>query len=262
MQSRNTTHSLNIHNRAVFIQGMRDGVPVGLGYLAVSFSLGIMAKKVGLTPFQGFLVSLLCNASAGEYAGFTIIAAGATYLEMAVAIFVANARYLLMSCALSQRLAPATSMKHRMLMAFDITDEVFAISIAREGWLNPLYTYGAMVTTMPFWAVGTALGVIAGNLLPLRLVSAFSVALYGMFLAVIIPQAKKDKIVCGIVAFCFAASYAATYIPFVRDMSDGTRTIILTVLISAGAAILFPRRDDSLTATNISETTETADLID
>ncbi len=243
MNTNKHTH-LNTHNRTAFINGMKDGVPIGLGYLAVSFSLGIMAKKAGLTPFQGFLVSFLCNASAGEYAGFTIISACGTYLEMAIAIFIANARYLLMSCALSQRLSPKTSIKHRLLMAFDITDEVFAISIAKEGFLNPFYTYGAMTTTIPFWSMGTALGVMAGNLLPLRLVSAFSVALYGMFLAVIIPQAKKDKVVCGLVVFCFIASFVATYIPFVKDMSDGTRTIILTVLISAGAAILFPRRDD------------------
>ena len=114
---------------------------------------------------------------------------------MALAIFIANARYLLMSFALSQRFSPKTSIFHRLIMAFDITDEVFAISIARPGFLNPYYTYGAMTTTMPLWAIGTALGVIAGNMLPLRLVSAFSVALYGMFLAVIIPPARKDKII-------------------------------------------------------------------
>lgn len=226
-----------------FKSGMKDGIPIGLGYLAVSFSLGIMARKVGLTPFQGFLVSLLCNASAGEYAGFTIIAAGASYLEMALAIFIANARYLLMSCSMSQRMEPGLPLRHRLIMAFDITDEVFAISIARPGWLNPYYTYGAMVTTMPCWAIGTALGVIAGNLMPLRLVSAFSVALYGMFLAVIIPQAKRDKIIAGVIVVCFAVSYAGTYIPFIKDLSDGTKTIIFTVAISAIAAILFPRNE-------------------
>ena len=157
---------------------MKDGIPIGLGYLAVSFSLGIMAKKAGLTPFQGFLASFLCNASAGEYAGFSIIAASATYIEMALAIFIANARYLLMSCALVQRFSPKTSIFHRLIMAFDITDEVFAISIARPGFLNPYYTYGAMTTTMPLWAIGTALGVIAGNILPVSVVSALSVALW------------------------------------------------------------------------------------
>lgn len=229
-------------NNNAFKTGMKDGVPIGLGYLAVSFSLGIMAKSAGLTPFQGFLVSLLCNASAGEFAGFSVIAAAGSFLEMAMAILVANARYLLMGCALSQRMEPGLALRHRLIMAFDITDEVFAITIARPGWLNPYYTYGAMVTTMPFWAIGTALGVMAGNMLPANIVSAFSVALYGMFLAVIIPQAKKDKIVAGLVVFCFAISYAGTYAPFIKDLSDGTKTIIFTILISAGAAILFPRK--------------------
>lgn len=229
-------------NNNAFKSGMKDGVPIGLGYLAVSFSLGIMAKSAGLTPFQGFLVSLLCNASAGEFAGFSVIAAAGSFLEMAMAILVANARYLLMGCALSQRMEPGLALRHRLIMAFDITDEVFAITIARPGWLNPYYTYGAMVTTMPFWAIGTALGVMAGNMLPANIVSAFSVALYGMFLAVIIPQAKKDKVVAVLIVISFALSYLGTYIPFIKDMSDGTKTIIFTILISAGAAILFPRK--------------------
>ncbi len=230
-------------NRALFIRGLRNGLPIGLGYLAVSFSLGIAARSAGLTAFQGFLVSLLCNASAGEYVGFTIIAAGASYIEMAIATFIANMRYLLMSCALSQRMAPGTSLLHRLVVGFDITDEVFGITIARPGYVNPVYTYGAMVTSIPFWATGTALGVIAGNLLPVRLVSAFSVALYGMFLAVIIPPARKDKVIMAIVPICFAASFAATKIPFVSGLADGTRTIILTVIIAAAAALLFPRDD-------------------
>ena len=230
-------------NRALFIRGLKNGLPIGLGYLAVSFSLGIAARAAGLTAAQGFLVSLLCNASAGEYVGFTIIAAGASYIEMAIATFIANMRYLLMSCALSQRMAPGTSLLHRLVIGFDITDEVFGITIARPGYVNPVYTYGAMVTSIPFWATGTALGVIAGNLLPVRLVSAFSVALYGMFLAVIIPPARKNKVIMAIVPICFAASFAATKIPFISGLADGTRTIILTVIIAAAAAILFPRKD-------------------
>ena len=230
-------------NKALFIRGMRNGLPIGLGYLAVSFSLGIAARSAGLSAAQGFLVSLLCNASAGEYVGFTIIAAGASYIEMAIATFIANMRYLLMSGALSQRMAPGTSLLHRLVIGFDITDEVFGITIARPGFVNPVYTYGAMVTSIPFWATGTALGVIAGNLLPVRLVSAFSVALYGMFLAVIIPPARKDKVIMAIVPICFAASFAATKIPFVSGLADGTRTIILTVIIAAAAALLFPRNE-------------------
>ena len=246
MNNSATKQSFKIQaNTKVFKDGMKDGIPIGLGYLAVSFSLGIMAKKAGLSPFQGLLASLLCNASAGEYAGFSIIAASATYIEMTLAIFIANARYLLMSCAMSQRFSPNTSIIHRLTMAFDITDEVFAISIARPGFLNPYYTYGAMTTTMPLWAIGTALGVIAGNMLPIRLVSAFSVALYGMFLAVIIPPARKDKIIASIIVICFALSFLSCYIPFIKEMSDGTKTILLTVTISTAAAILFPRKEEA-----------------
>ena len=228
----------NSDRRSVFVQGMRDGIPIGLGYLAVSFSLGIAARNAGLSPVQGFLVSLLCNASAGEYAGFTSIAAGAAYLEVVVVTLVANARYLLMSCALSQRMHPDAPLRHRLLMAYDICDEVFGITIARPGYLDPYYTYGAVVIAAPSWATGTALGVLAGNLLPLRLVSALSVALYGMFLAVIIPPARKNRVIAGLVAVCFAASFAAAQL--LPMISEGTRTILLTVLIASAAAILFP----------------------
>ena len=223
---------------------MHDGIPIGLGYFAVSFSLGIAAKNAGLSPTQSFIVSLLCNASAGEYAGFTMIASGAAYLEIAIMTFIANARYLLMSCAMGQRMKPGVSLFHRMLMAFDITDELFAIAITRPGYLNPNYTYGAMLMSIPFWASGTALGCIAGDLLPLRLTSALGVALFGMFLAVIIPPAKENRIIAGLIAVCFLASSAAAYLPVISQISDGTRTIILTVVIAAAAALLFPRDPD------------------
>ena len=228
-------------NLTVFKQGLKDGIPIGLGYLAVSFSLGIAAKAAGLTPIQGFVVSLLCMASAGEYVGFMSIAAGAAYIEIAIATLIANARYLLMSTAMSQRMESKLSIKHRLLMAFGITDELFGIAIARPGYLNPFYSYGAFITSAIPWALGTSLGIIAGNMLPARLVSAFSVALYGMFLAVIIPPAKKDKVIAGLILICFAAGYAATLLPVLKDMTDGTRTIILTVVIASLAAILFPR---------------------
>ena len=240
-----STYSLkSIQNKEAFRSGFKDGIPIGLGYFAVAFSLGIAAKNAGLSPFEGFLTSFLCNASAGEYAGFTIIAAGATYIEMALATLVANARYLLMSCAMSQRLDNKMPFFHRLIMGFYITDEFFGAAIARPGTLNPFYTYGAVTAAAPCWAIGTALGVLAGNLLPVRVVSAFSVALYGMFLAIIIPPARKSKIILGLIAVCFALSIAASYIPFICELSEGTRTIILTVAISTVAALLFPVRDE------------------
>lgn len=228
-------------NLTVFRDGTRDGIPIALGYLAVSFSLGIAAKNAGLSVFQSFIVSALCNASAGEYAGITLIAAKAAYIEIAIMTFIANARYMLMTCALSQRISPDTSLIHRMIMGFYTTDELFAISISRPGYVNPFYMYGAVAVAAPGWAFGTALGAIVGSILPLRLVSALSVALYGMFLAVIIPPARKDKIIAGIIIFCFAASYAAASLPIFSGISEGTKTIILTVVISTAAAVLFPR---------------------
>ncbi len=230
-------------SRRVFCDGMRDGFPIALGYFAVSFSLGIAARHAGFTPMQGFWASLLNNASAGEYAAFTLIAARATYWEVAVITLIANARYLLMSCALAQRFAPGTPFWHRLVIGYDVTDELFGITIARPGYLNPYYTYGAIMLAAPGWAVGTALGILAGNALPLRVVSALSVALYGMFLAIIIPPARKNHIIAGLVVLSFALSLACNYLPGVSAMSDGTRTILLTVLISAAAAVLFPVRD-------------------
>ena len=161
-------------SRKVFCEGMRDGVPIALGYFAVSFSLGIAARNAGLTPIQGFVASLFNNASAGEYAAFSLIAAGATYVEVAIITLIANARYLLMSCALAQRFAPGTPFFHRLIIGYDVTDELFGITIARPGYLNPFYTYGAIALAAPAWAMGTALGIVAGNLLPLRAVSALS----------------------------------------------------------------------------------------
>ena len=137
------------------VRGMRDGVPIGLGYLAVAFSLGIAARNAGLNAFQGFLVSLLNNASAGEYAGFTTIAADASYPEIAVVTLIANARYLLMSCSLSQKFAPGTPMRHRLLVGYDVTDELFGLAISCGGWLDPYYMYGAILVAAPSWAVGT-----------------------------------------------------------------------------------------------------------
>ena len=144
-----TTQKPYAFSRKVFCEGMRDGVPIALGYFAVSFSLGIAARNAGLTPIQGFFASLFNNASAGEYAAFSLIAAGATYLEVAIITLIANARYLLMSCALAQKFAPGTPFFHRLIIGYDVTDELFGITIARPGYLNPFYTYGAIALAAP-----------------------------------------------------------------------------------------------------------------
>ena len=227
------------HSRACR-DGLRDGVPIGMGYFAVAFSLGIAARSAGLTPLQGFIASFLTSASAGEHAAFTLIAAQATFIELAMIVLVANARYLLMSCALTQRLSPDMPFFHRFLIGLHVTDEIFGVTIARPGAIDPFYCYGAMITAIPPWALATALGIALGNLLPLRIVSALSVALYGMFLAIIIPPARKDRVVAFLVFGGFACSYAATRLPGLSLLSGGNRTIILTVALSAAAAALFP----------------------
>ena len=228
----------------LFRKGVKDGIPIFLGYFAVSFTLGIAARNAGFTAMQSAITSLLVNASAGEFAGFTLIAAGAGYLELAIMMLVANARYLLMSCALSQKLPPETSLLHRMLIGFDLTDEIFGVSIAVDGWLSPYYVYGVIAAALPGWSVGTYLGVMMGNLLPANVVSALSVGLYGMFLAIIIPPARKSKIIAGVVSVSMALSYAVTKISWLENLSSGTKIIILTVVISLAAALIFPVKEE------------------
>ncbi len=236
------TYTLN--GKETFLEGMRSSVPIAMGYFAVSFALGINAKLAGLTPFQSGLASLLSNASAGEYAEFNLIAASAPIIELIIMTLVVNARYFLMGCAMSQHAAPDTSFLHRLFMGFFITDEFFACSVARPGYLNPYYTLGLISLATPAWALGTALGCAIGNIMPLRLVSAFSVALYGMFFAIIIPPARKDRIIAGVVVLCFAASWCVNKLSLFAFMSGGTKTIVLTVLISAAAALLFPHNEE------------------
>ena len=231
-------------NKSAFLNGIAAGIPVGLGYFAVSFSLGIVARKAGLDPVQGFVASFFNLASAGEYALFTSIEQLVTYIEVAVITFVVNARYLLMSCALSQKFSPETPFIHRLFVAFGITDEIFGISIAQSGTLNPWYNYGAMLIAVPLWSIGTSLGIIAGNLLPVMAVDALSVALYGMFIAIIIPPTKKNMTIAAAVAVSFALSWGFSVLPWIKELSGGNRTIILTVLISAVLAYLKPVEDE------------------
>ena len=228
----------------VIIEGLRDGLPIGLGYFAVAFSLGIVARNAQVTPIQGFIASILNLASAGEYALFTSMAQKASFFEIALITLVINARYLLMSCALTQKFDEKTSLTHRLLVGFGVTDEIFGITIARKGTLNPYYNYGAILIAAPLWSLGTALGIWAGDLVPTNVVSALSVALYGMFLAVIVPPAKKHTVIKIAVLVSFLSSYLFCVIPYVKELSGGTKTIILTVSISALLAVIKPVPSD------------------
>ena len=224
-------------------RGLKAGVPIGLGYLAVAFTLGISARRAGLTAFQATLTSFLINASAGEFVGFTLMAAGAGLVEVAVMEAVANARYLLMSFALSQKLRPETGILHRMLIGWYVTDEVFGVSISAPGYLNPFYTYGAISLACPGWALGTCLGVIMGNILPPSVVSALSVGLYGMFIAIFVPPCKRSLTILYIVGISMTASFVFAVIPAFAGISSGIKTIILTVAISVAAAVLAPVKE-------------------
>ena len=191
-----------------FLKGLRDGVPIMLGYFAVSIALGISARNAGMTAPQATLASALIMASAGQYIGFTLIAASASYAEVMVMEAIANARYLLMSTALSQKVDPKLPLRHRLLMGLWITDEVFGVSVSVEGRLNPYYNYGMAAVATPGWALGTLMGVVLGNVLPVRVVSALSVGLFGMFMSIFVPPMRKNRVIAWLVAVSFAASYA------------------------------------------------------
>ena len=227
-----------------FTKGIKNGIPISLGYLAVAFTLGIQAKKVGITAFQAAVASFGLHASAGEYIAFTLFGANASLLVMVMMEIVANARYLLMSCSLSQKITADTPIWERILMGYFVTDEIFGVSIAVPGKLNPYYTFGLAAIASPGWVVGTALGVLLGNALPLRIVSALSVGLYGMFIACIIPEGKKNKVVAGVIAVSFILSYLFNKLEIFAGISSGVKIMVLTVIIALAAALLFPIKEE------------------
>jgi predicted branched-subunit amino acid permease len=232
-----------IGGRSDIVNGLRDGIPIAMGYFAVAFSLGIIAKKAGITAMLGFVSSFFTRASAGEYGVYTLIAINAAYVEIVAMSLVANLRYMLMSAALSQKIAPGTPWYHRLLMACCVTDEVFGISVNHQGYTPPAYTYSAALISTLCWASGCAAGVVAGGLLPSSIVSALSVALYGMFIAIIMPPSRSDRNVLYAVVASFVLSGLCAIAPIVSNWSSGTRTIVLTVLISLVAAWLKPIKD-------------------
>lgn len=235
---------MNTNNKQDFKNGIKDGVPIALGYFAVAFTLGIIARNAGITAIQSAIVSATNSASAGQYVGFTLIGENAAYIELAIMTLVANARYILLSCALSQKFSEKMHTIHRFIIGWFVTDEIFGISVAYKGKLNPFYTYGAAAIAIPAWSLGTYLGVVMGNILPGNVVSALGVGLYGMFIAIIIPPAKENKIIAAFVVIAMLVSYMSSRIPAIASISSGTRIIVITVVISSIAAILFPVKDE------------------
>ena len=230
-------------NQMNFKRGIQDGIPIGLGYFAVSFTFGMMAVSGGLTAWQAVLISLTNLTSAGHFAGLGIIVAGGSMWEMALTQLVINLRYCLMSFSLSQKLEKNISTGHRLAVAFGVTDEIFGVSASQEGRLSPWYNYGVMSMAIPGWTLGTLVGAVLGNVLPGFLVSALNVAIYGMFLAVIIPPAKKNKAVLGVVIGAMAISTVFAVVPVLNKVSSGFVIIITTVLVAGIAAYFCPIED-------------------
>lgn len=234
-------------NTESFKRGIKDGIPVALGYFAVSFTFGIAAVSGGLKAWQAALISITNVTSAGQFAGLSIIAAGGSYLEMALTQLIINLRYSLMSFSLAQKLEPHASRSHRCLMAFGITDEIFGLSAAQEGKISPFYNYGCMCIAIPGWVLGTLIGAVSGNILPGFIMSALGVAIYGMFLAIIIPPAKKNHTILAVVISAMLISGLFHVVPLLKKVSSGFVIIIVTLLVSCTAALLHPIEDANQT---------------
>lgn len=226
--------------RQDFQYGLRDGVPIALGYFSVSFSFGIMALKGGLSVLQAAVTSLTNMTSAGQFAGLQIIIAGGTLLEMAATQLIINLRYALMSLSLSQKLSGNVTLWQRFVIAFANTDEIFAVAMSHNRELTFSYMVGLQVLPIIGWTSGTACGAVAGSMLPAAINSALSVALYGMFLAVVIPAAKKARPVLLMALLAAAISCILYYVPLFQGVSAGMSIIICTVAASIVGAIVFP----------------------
>lgn len=227
-------------NRVWLLKGLRDGIPICLGYFAVSFALGINAREVGLNWLQALGMSAGMVASAGEFAALVLIQGSAGVLEMITTTLIVNLRYFLMSCSLTQKLRADLPFIHRFFLSYCITDEIFGLSSAVKGYLNPFFTYGITIISVFGWSAGTVTGVLAGNILPAIITGALGVSLYGMFLAIIIPPARTNRFIGLLVVISIAASGLFAVLPVLSQISSGFKVIILTLLIAGIAAWLHP----------------------
>ncbi len=232
-------------NFTIFKNGFKNGIPIFLGYLAVSFTFGIAARNAGLTSLQAILISATNLTSAGQFAAIGVIAAGSGYIEMALTQLIINLRYCLMSSSLSQRFEPKMKPYHRYLISFGVTDEIFGVSSAylREN-VPPAYCYGLIAVSWPGWVLGTTLGCLSGDILPASVLSALGVALYGMFIAIIVPPTKNNKVLLGVVVISMLLSLVFAITPVLKEISSGFRVIILTLVIAGAAAYFFPLKDE------------------
>ncbi len=223
-----------------FLKGIKDGLPICIGYFAVSFAFGITAVGLGLSWVEALLISMTNLTSAGQLAGVPIIAGGGSLIEMAVSQLVINSRYALMSVSLSQRLGESIKMPHRFLVSFGNTDEIFAVAMTGKHAVGKKYMYGLILTPWLGWSTGTLLGAIADNILPAIIISALGVAIYGMFVAIVVPEMKRQKPVLFCVIFAILLSCIFYYIPFLKGIPDGFVIIICAVVASGIFAVILP----------------------
>ena len=231
-------------NTKDYLAGMKDGMPICVGYFSVSFGFGAMAVAQGLSVLHAALISATNLTSAGQFAGLTVIAAGAALLEMILTQLIINSRYALMSMALGQRLGPSVGTAKRLAAAFFNTDEVFALGMARTQPLTVSYFTGAGTVAALGWIGGTAAGALAGSVLPLSLRNALGVMLYGMFIAIVVPQARDEKPLCLNILLALLFSCLFTWVPTLTRVSAGLAIVICTVAAAAICAVLFPVKEE------------------
>lgn len=225
------------------LQGIKDGAAIGIGYLSVSFTFGLTAVAGGLTWWEAMLISMTNLTSAGQFAGITIIAAAGTYMEMAISQLVINLRYALMSISLSQKVDRNFSPVKKLVLGFANTDEIFAMAMCRKEEVSSRYFAGLILLPYLGWTLGTLLGGICGNILPQNVSDALGLAIYGMFIAIIIPAMKEDRRILLMVLLAVGLSCCLFYIPFFHNISSGFAIIICSVLASAAGAAFFPMEE-------------------
>ena len=223
-----------------FLDGIRDGIPICLGYFSVSMAFGLTAVLSGIPVWAAVVISLTNLTSAGQFAGMNLIAAQGALVEIGLTTLIINIRYFLMSISVSQKVEQRMTMKERMAVAFGITDEIFAVSMQRNHELTTAYMAGLIITPVFGWTGGTLVGAVATALMPPILSNAFGIALYGMFVAIIVPPAREHKNVLFAVVFAIVASVACRYIPVIKNLSSGWTIILITLIVCVVAAWLFP----------------------
>lgn len=228
---------------ADFCSGLRKGIPIALGYIPVAFTFGLLAVNGGISPWNAVLISLTNLTSAGQFAGTNLIIAGAPLLEIAVTTFMINIRYLLMSLSLSQKIIPGTAMLKRAIMAFGITDETFAVASLEQKDISFGYMLGLISCPYWGWAGGTALGALICSVLPSAVQNSMGIALYAMFIALLVPGAKQSRAALTVTLIAVIISSLLTWAPYLKQISPGWSTIITTVITCLCGALFFPRED-------------------